>query len=188
MSLEPGRTQDAISAASDHIGVDVGDNYPRGLHMWAFDSEGASFGSKVVYSYKTHHATASGDGAYAVYDAISGGDVNVTYYRWSNDNNVYTELAHQGIVELDDRVLLFFSGENSPPLDNGAVGATAWSKWPSWRGHNRPPHGPPLAPQAASEGVGLLSALVRRGTAPRVPQSCRDVGARPRPRRHFHCI
>ena len=48
--------------------------------------------------------------------------------------------------------------------------------------------GPPAAHQAASEGLGLPSARVRRRPASQVPQSCRGTGARPRPRRHSHCV
>jgi len=53
----------------------------------------------------------------------------------------------------------------------------------SWRGHSWPP----WARQAASEGLGLPSALVRRGPAPRISQGGRDLPARGRPSRHFHC-
>ena len=44
----------------------------------------------------------------------------------------------------------------------GPAGAPGWSKWPSWRGHSWPPR----AHSSASEGLGLPSALVRRGPAP----------------------
>ena len=40
-----------------------------------------------------------------------------------NDNNIYTELAREALVELEDRVLLFFAGENTPPLNNSATGS-----------------------------------------------------------------
>ena len=50
------------------------------------------------------------------------------------------------------------------------VRAAAWSKWPSWRGHSWPPR----ALQAASEGLGLASALVRSDPAPRIPPRGRD--------------
>ncbi|CAK9013953.1 Nuclear pore complex protein Nup98-Nup96 [Durusdinium trenchii] len=48
----------------------------------------------------------------------------VRYYQWSNDNYLYTELAHPGLHEVDDTVLVFFAGEK-PPLDNSLV---AWVK------------------------------------------------------------
>lgn len=56
----------------------------------------------------------------------------VRYYQWSNDNYLYTELAHPGLHEVDDTVLVFFAGEK-PPLDNSLVGKAmnvarnAWS-------------------------------------------------------------
>ena len=64
-------------------------------------------------------------------------------------------------------------------------GATGWSKWPSCRGHSRPPR----ARQAASEGVGPLFAVVRKRPAPKTTLNYRGhLGARPRPRRHSHRV
>ena len=54
-------------------------------------------------------------------------------------------------------------------------GGAARSKWPSWRGHSRPPR----ARQVASEGVGPPSALVRSDPAPPIPPRGRGLGARP---------
>ena len=68
-------------------------------------------------------------------------------------------------------------------IEEGMVRA-AWSKWPSWRGHTWPPR----APQTASEGVGLPSALVRRGPAPQIPLGGRALPAKGRPSRHFRCV
>lgn len=42
-----------------------------------------------------------------------------TFYKWSNDNDVYTELAHPGLIYTDDGgVIAVFAGEQ-PSLDNG---------------------------------------------------------------------
>jgi len=42
-----------------------------------------------------------------------------TFYQWSNDNAVYTEIAHPPTFLRDDgSILVLFSGER-PPLDNG---------------------------------------------------------------------
>ena len=60
-----------------------------------------------------------------------------------------------------------------------AEAGAAWSKWPSWWGHSWPPR----SPLTASEGLGLPSALGRRGPAPRLPQRSLGSGATPRPRR-----
>ena len=59
----------------------------------------------------------------------------------------------------------------------------AWSKWPSWWRHGWPPR----APQTAFDGLGPPFALVRRGPAPQIPPSDRDLPARGRPSRHFRC-
>ena len=48
--------------------------------------------------------------------------------------------------------------------------------------------GPPRAHQTASQGLGLPSALVRRGPAPLIPPGGRAFQARGRPSHHFHCV
>ena len=58
-----------------------------------------------------------------------------------------------------------------------SLGMPGWSQWPSLRGHS----GPPRAPQSASEGLGLPSALVRRGPASQTPPRGRGLPARGRP-------
>ena len=65
--------------------------------------------------------------------------------------------------------------------DSGAFKPTRAVKVASWWRHSWPSE----AHEAASEGFWLPSALVRKRPAPQIPQSCRDVGARPRPRRHL---
>ena len=44
-------------------------------------------------------------------------DKDTTFYRWSNDNDVYTELAHPGFIEAGNTVTVFFAGERDS-LDN----------------------------------------------------------------------
>jgi len=105
------------------IGMDLGDNYPRGIHIWGFKPDGDKLGDQLIYAFKTKHGTSATSPAgqsYEAYTEISGG--GTTYYKWSNDNNVYTEIAHDGLVVLDDSILVFFAGER-PPLDNSLVGA-----------------------------------------------------------------
>lgn len=101
------------------IGADLGDNYPRGINLQEFDKSTKQ--SKVVYTFKTQHcSSAPCYGISAEYTEIS--DATKKYYKQSNDNEVYTELAHSGAVEVDDNALLvLFSGER-PPLDNSKVG------------------------------------------------------------------
>ena len=67
----------------------------------------------------------------------------------------------------------------SSPIASISLGAArrfgypSWSKWPPWRGHSWPPR----APQSASEGLGLPSALVRRGPASQTPPRGRGLPA-----------
>ena len=79
------------------------------------------------------------------------------------------------------------SGARMPPL-NAVVGSAAvlqdGQKWPSWRRQSWPPR----AHRSASEGLGLPSALVRRGPAPRIPPRGRGLPARGRPSRRFRCV
>lgn len=35
------------------LGIDLGDNYPRGVHHWEFDRDQINF--KILYSFKTLH-------------------------------------------------------------------------------------------------------------------------------------
>ena len=62
----------------DFIGVDLGDNFPRGIHLHSFNSEMRK--SKVVYSFKTHHAqraVRSGK-TFELYEEISTEEENFT--------------------------------------------------------------------------------------------------------------
>jgi len=115
------------------VGVDLGDNFPRGIHLHQFDA--TSKQSKVVYNFKTKHATTIVDmidvdhcADYAnvsdcIYTEIS--NANETYYRWSNDNNVYTDITQVVQVgpESGDGYLVFFAGERRP-LDSTQVGSS----------------------------------------------------------------
>jgi hypothetical protein len=87
------------------------------VHVWRFDNQKKD--SFVVYTFKTKHAVESK--GRAVYSEISNSEK--TYYKWSNDNEVYTELARSGLVETNDGILVFFAGER-PPLDNTKIGSS----------------------------------------------------------------
>jgi hypothetical protein len=112
-----------MGSNGNFLGMDLGDNYPRGIHAWEFDSSGNRVGSwPLVYTFKTLHGQSPQNAAgktFPVYSEISGN--GKTFYKFSNDNNVYTELAHSGLVETDDGIIFFFAGER-PPLDNSKVG------------------------------------------------------------------
>ncbi|HKP58484.1 MAG TPA: hypothetical protein VJV78_17280 [Polyangiales bacterium] len=107
-------------AQGNFLGIDLGDNYPRGLNLHRFNASGRT--SRVVYTFKTLHGTTPsygpGQPTYPRYDEIS--DATHTYYRWSNDNNTYTELG--GVIDTAQGIVAVFAGER-PSLDNRRVGA-----------------------------------------------------------------
>lgn len=68
------------------LGIDHGDNFPRGVHLHRFDRDHDS--SRVVYTFTTKHGTTPLNPAgveFPLYEEISGGTL---HYRWSNDNSV----------------------------------------------------------------------------------------------------
>jgi hypothetical protein len=74
--------------------MDLGDNFPRGVHVHQFPTPGDTIEGRVVYGFKTRHGTTAASPAgtvYPRYDEISTADT--TFYQWSNDNDVYTEIA-----------------------------------------------------------------------------------------------
>lgn len=58
---------------------------------------------------------------FPIYAAVS--TAEETFYEWSNDNNVYTEIAHPATIEVDDSYLVFFSGEVPDGLNGAKTGA-----------------------------------------------------------------
>ncbi len=106
----------------EFVGIDLGDNYPRGVHLHKF-TENDKY-SRVVYTYKTQHGTTPTSPAgvsYPVYSDISDG--GTTYYQWSNDNRTYTELG--GVIDANNGYTVIFAGEataDGRALDNARVG------------------------------------------------------------------
>ena len=105
----------------EFVGIDLGDNYPRGVHLHKFTA--AQKHSRVVYTIKTKHSSsATNNGShYPEYSEISGG--GVTYYKWSNDNQTYTELG--GVIGGKSGYTVIFAGEansEGKALDNARVG------------------------------------------------------------------
>jgi hypothetical protein len=103
-----------VNKKGDFLALDLGDNYPRGVHLHEFDKSKRT--SRLVFTFKTRHATSAKNG-YPVYEEISGG--GRTFYKWSNDNAVYTELG--GIVENKRSYTIVFStdqGRDGRVLDN----------------------------------------------------------------------
>ena len=71
------------------MGMDLGDNYPRGVHCWNFDDKRIE--DRTVYSFKTQHGKEPQSPAgvkYPPYDEISKNGEK--FYKWSNDNRTYT--------------------------------------------------------------------------------------------------
>ncbi|MCR9250336.1 MAG: hypothetical protein NXI20_07915 [bacterium] len=104
------------------IGMDLGDNYPRGINMHKI---GDMKRSKLVYTFKTAHGTSAKSPAgrsYPFYKEISRGDQK--FYQWSNDNHTYSELGD--VIDLGDGLGVFFIGEPDPngkAINNGrAIG------------------------------------------------------------------
>ena len=78
-----------------------------------------------------------------------------------------------GISKGDLKRFLLYASET--------LGFRCMAKVRSWRGRGCPPE----AALAAFEGVGLPSALVKRGPASQMPPRGRGLSARGRPSRHF---
>jgi hypothetical protein len=112
----------SVNAAGEFIGADLGDNYPRGIHLHKLSDKRKD--SRVVYTFKTSHgqtATNPAGKVFPPYPEISRPDK--TFYKWSNDNNTYSELG--GIAETAQGYMVIFSGEPSPEgrvLDNSRLG------------------------------------------------------------------
>jgi hypothetical protein len=104
----------SVNSTGEFIGLDLGDCYPRGVNLTKFTA--ASKSSRVVYTYKTEHSTSPKQGS-PKYDEISVG--GKTFYKWSNDNNTYTELG--GVVEGRVSYSVIFATDRSTEgkiLDN----------------------------------------------------------------------
>jgi hypothetical protein len=107
-------------AQGNFLGIDLGDNYPRGLNIHRFNATDRT--SRVVYTFKTEHgrtATSPAGVTYPRYDEIS--TDTTPFYKWSNDNRTYTELG--GVIDTPQGLVAVFAGER-PSLDNRRVGST----------------------------------------------------------------
>jgi hypothetical protein len=102
--------------------MDLGDNFPRGINFWAFTKEEKVM--NTIYSFKTLHGIEPKSPAGVSYDPYpAASSKNKTFYKWSNDNEVYTELSATGFEEVSDGYIVFFIGE-APALDNSKTGAS----------------------------------------------------------------
>lgn len=97
-----------VDSCGRFLGMDLGDNYPRGLHLHRFDGEKRH--SRVVYTFKTAHAKKPKVIHGAATPRLRGiGSCCNPYYSWSNDNATYTELG--GVVETENAIVTVFAGE-----------------------------------------------------------------------------
>ena len=104
-----------VDSKGDFLGVDLGDNYPRGVHLHKFSA--TNKGSAVVFTFKTAHGTKPRNGSPA-YPEIS--RQGRQFYKWSNDNNTYSELG--AVLENRKQFTVLFSTDQSldgKVLDNG---------------------------------------------------------------------
>ena len=107
-----------VNAAGEFVGIDLGDGYPRGIHLHKLSERRKA--SRVIYTFKTHHGTAERNPAgtsFPPYPEISTPEKN--FFKWSNDNNTYGDLG--GIIETPQGYMVVFSGSPSPDgkvLDN----------------------------------------------------------------------
>lgn len=107
-----------VDSQGRFLGMDLGDNYPRGLHLHHFDADKRA--SRVVYTFKTAHGRkpkiVNGEST----PRLRGiGSCCNPFYAWSNDNATYTELG--GVVETENAFVTVFAGEASESgraLDN----------------------------------------------------------------------
>jgi hypothetical protein len=119
------------------IGYEVGDNFPRGLQTFSFgvNDAGGSWAitdKNVFYQFKAKHSTCEEAQGYINW----GGDPNpqtwfgaafddgsapgTCFSKQANDNAVYSEIAHSGIIETEDGGrLMVFAGESPAFLANG---------------------------------------------------------------------
>ena len=114
--------ENAMYAGDDggFYGIDLGDNYPRGVHLHRFSGQDRD--SIVAFTFKTQHgttATSPAGASYPRYDAISG---SKDFYQWSNDNLTYTELG--GVVQDAGGYTVVFASEapGGRALDNSRAG------------------------------------------------------------------
>jgi len=112
-----------IDSGDGFLSADLGDNYPRGIHVNKITPQ-ASITGDVVYTFKTQHGTTAQNPAgntFPVYEDISNNEQ--TFYQWSNDNDVYTEMAQPALLELDDSSLIIVFAGEFPSLDSSQTGA-----------------------------------------------------------------
>ena len=96
----------SVNAKGEFLGVDLGDNYPRGVHLHKFTATNKS--SAVVFTYKTAHGTKARNGSPPYAEISAGGR---QFYKWSNDNSTYSELG--AVIEGRKSYSVLFATDQS---------------------------------------------------------------------------
>ncbi len=98
------------------VSLSLGDNQPRGIVLTRYDDK--TLQRRVVYAFKTMHGADSANPAGTKFPYYRDDAAGKPMYRWSNDNNTYTELG--GVITSAQHHLVLFAGER-PPLANEAA-------------------------------------------------------------------
>ncbi len=111
-----------VNSENQFIGMDLGDNYPRGINLHKFTD--SQIKSKIIYTFKTEHGMSAKSPAGATYPAYSEISTSTKkYYKWSNDNGTYTSLGV--LIEVENGYVVLFTGEpdaNGKSINNSKVG------------------------------------------------------------------
>jgi hypothetical protein len=114
-------------------GISIGGSASRSINMWSIvpsdDTNDDSFTNLEIYHSKARHSDEeenpdrqSFEDEYYMADKTTKPMDAIdkeweSRYKWSNDSQLYTELASPGFEETEDGYLVFFVGEKNP-LDN----------------------------------------------------------------------
>ncbi|PQJ37905.1 hypothetical protein BTO00_22755, partial [Vibrio campbellii] len=97
-----------VDGQGNFISTVLGDAYPRGINILQWND--STRYSQNLLRIKTLHGRSPNNPAGVTFDEYTEiSTPTTTFYKWSNDNRTYSELA--GVVEMDDRFLSFMSSE-----------------------------------------------------------------------------
>eukprot|EP00955_Chlamydomonas_euryale_P095488 364939-Chlamydomonas_euryale.AAC.11 len=119
-----------VARDGSFVGIDLGDNYPRGVHLHKFGGEGPMKAQRLVYTFKTEHGKTPNNPAGRTFDRYDEISSNATtFYKWSNDNNTVRGGLHHrlcrtapgGLSLLNERDLGFHGQALRDPRNIGLV-------------------------------------------------------------------
>ncbi|GAD32636.1 hypothetical protein PLEI_4319 [Photobacterium leiognathi lrivu.4.1] len=97
-----------VDSQGNFISSILGDAYPRGINILQWND--STNYTQSLLRFKTEHSQNPNNPAGTTFEEYT--DISTpttTYYKWSNDNRTYSELA--GVVEMDDRFITFMTSE-----------------------------------------------------------------------------